>query len=152
MLSSTSQQSTGALVSGYHFPLSQIQKVLESEGRYSWLQADLRLSEAGPISYLDSGLHTQRSVTSPSLLSKRLQLLAAKEHPTRQVLLLGKTIQLVFVLCTTTVVFTRTILLPRISFPSPLHFPVVKYNCEGFEEVPDNIAHSISAHTIPKLP
>lgn len=44
--------------------------------------------------------------------------------PTCQVLLLGKTIQLIFVLCTTTVAFTRTILLPRISFPPPLHFPV----------------------------
>lgn len=50
-------------VFGYRFPVSQIQKALESKGRYSWLQAehgraDLRLSEAGPMSYLDSGLHT----------------------------------------------------------------------------------------------
>lgn len=98
------------------------------------------------MSYLDWGLHTQRSLTSPSLLSKRLQLLTARSRGSE------KQTSSSFVLCAATVVFTRTILLPRISLPPPLHFLVVKYNCEGFEEVPDNVAHSVSAQTIPKLP
>lgn len=104
------------------------------------------------MSYLDSRLHTEVGHQPLSPL-RTPPAPRCQRTPTCQVPLLRETAQLVFVLCTTTVVSTRTIQnSPHLHPPSPFVFPEVKYNCEGFEEVPDNIAHFISAQTIPKLP